>query len=321
MSNIPFKLRTLLFVYNNFLDGKEANLSLAEQRAKVLAVASLGTRIFDRHVKIKNITNTSLMGRHGKVPVRIYRPSVKKNLTAIIYFHGGGFVQYNLDSHDNVCRRLAKTNKAVVISVDYRLAPEYKFPIPLDDCYDATKWVLDQHTELGINKSEIFVAGDSAGGNLATVVCRLLLKDENINLAGQILIYPCTDATLKQPSIARLGNGYFLSEEKMNWFMNHYTRNRDDCHNPNVSPLFAKDLIGLPPTFLFTAEYDPLLDDGRKYAELLSASGVDVLYKEYPGMIHGFFNLPYVGGVSMNAYKDVRKFITRVKAEMKVKTR
>ena len=274
MSNIPIKFRTVLFIYNNFLDGKDKNLTLTEQRAKVLATASLGTRLFDRYIRIKNIENTSINGRHGKIPIRIYRPNEKNNVPVIVYFHGGGFVQYNLDSHDNVCRRLCKMNEAVVISVDYRLAPEHKFPIPLEDCYDASKWIYENHSNLRIEQSEIFIAGDSAGGNLATVVCKLLLKKENIRLAGQILVYPCTDATLSQPSIDRLGKGYFLSKDKMQWFMEQYTRNYDDCYDPLVSPLFAEDLVGLPPTFLFTAEFDPLIDDGRKYAQLMEQSGV-----------------------------------------------
>lgn len=230
-------------------------------------------------------------GPAGKIPVRVYTPAGATMKPGLVFFHGGGFVVCDLDSHDATCRELANGADCVVVSVDYRLAPEAKFPAAPEDCYAATAWVADRADELGIDAKRIAVAGDSAGGNLATVVA-LMCRDRNgPTLIHQLLIYPVTDNRFDTASYKENGVGYFLSADMMRWFWNHYLESESDGDNPLASPLRAKDLRGLPSTTLLTAEYDPLRDEGRAYAERLQQAGVRTLHTDYPGVFHGFFGM------------------------------
>jgi len=224
--------------------------------------------------------------------LRIYRPIEGKVLPLLLYFHGGGFVVGDLESHDSTCRRLAKQNECVVVAVDYRLAPEYPFPIPCEDCYEAIVWAVKNASSLGVNPERVAVMGDSAGGNLATVVAMIARDRKGPTIACQVLIYPTTDASKSMPSIESLKDGYLLTKEMIHWFSKNYCGLEDNLRQSYLSPLFATDLINLPPALVITAEFDPLKDEGEEYARKLKESGNHVVFKEYEGMIHVFFQMP-----------------------------
>lgn len=245
-----------------------------------------------------------------QIKARIYKPKTTKSTQpVIVYYHGGGFVLYDIESHDRVCRRLAAKNNALVVSVDYRLAPEYKFPTPAHDAYDSLVWVHDNIKKYGGNTDRLSVAGDSAGANLATVACFLAKENSGPRIHSQILIYPTTDATLQFPSIDRNGKGYLLTKEKMEWFVGHYAAEESHKVNPLMSPIYQEDLVGLPPAFVLTAEYDPLIDEGAAYAQKLKDAGVHTKYKLYKDMIHGFINMPKMAKPCLTAHEDIKVFL------------
>jgi acetyl esterase len=223
------------------------------------------------------------------IPVRVYVPNlVADPAPALVYFHGGGFVLGSLDSHDRPCRVLAEDGRAVVIAVDYRLAPEHKFPAAVDDCVAAFRWVASNATSLRIDPHRIAVGGDSAGGNLSAVVCQQTRNDA-IKPRFQLLIYPATDMTMSMPSIDQMARGFFLEKDTMTWFREKYVRSEADWRDPRASPLFG-DVRGMPPAFVATAGFDPLRDEGRAYADKLREAGVPVQYKCYSSLFHGFFS-------------------------------
>jgi len=279
---IPFKIRLLLLI-NRFL-GKPAESMPAEKarhHANALIKKAINKIDFPP-IKMKDIQDIHISMRDGhRIKVRIYKPCSDPNLPVIVYYHGGGFVIYDIESHDRVCRRLADNNQAIVVSVDYRLAPEYKFPIPANDCFDALLWVNANIQTLGGNKDQITVAGDSAGGNLATVCCIIARDQGGPKIHSQVLIYPTVDATLQFASIERNGRGYMLTKERIKWFVDQYAADENDKSNPLMSPIYQEDLVGLPPAFVFTAEYDPLHDEGAAYAQKLKDAGVQTKYKMY----------------------------------------
>jgi len=229
-------------------------------------------------------------GPGGGIPVRVYRPEGGPSLPVVVYFHGGGFVGGNIETHDGVCHGLAVGVPAVVVSVDYRLAPEAPFPAAVDDCEAAVRWVSDHAGELGADGSRLAVAGDSAGGNLAAVIARRTRDTGGPSIAFQLLIYPCTDATCSKPSHVENGEGYLLTAELMQWFYGHYLGGSDP-RDPDLSPLLVEDLRGLPPALIITAEYDPLRDEGEAYAARLVEAGVSATSTRYDGMIHAFFGM------------------------------
>jgi acetyl esterase len=232
-------------------------------------------------------------GSAGDIPVRVYTPVDAKGdvLPGLVFFHGGGFVIGDLETHDDLCRCLANGGGCRVVSVDYRLAPECPFPAAVDDCFAATKYVAAHASEFGINAAQLAVGGDSAGGNLAAVVC-LLAKAEGPKIAFQLLIYPVTQlGQPEMPSMKENAKGYFLERESMAWFTRMYCPDAAHHGDHRMSPLLAKDLSGLPPAYVATAGFDPLRDEGKAYADKLDAAGVPVTYVNYPGMIHGFFSL------------------------------
>jgi acetyl esterase len=226
------------------------------------------------------------------IPVRVYRPSLAQHLPALVYFHGGGFVICSLDTHDRACRMLANASGTVVVSVDYRLAPEHKFPAAVEDAYAATRYVAENPSEFGIDPSRIAVGGDSAGANLATVVALLARDRGGPALKFQLLIYPVVDFTAHETESEReYGHGYFLDVEVMDWFADQYFATEADRHLAYASPLKASDLRGLPPAMVMTGECDPLRDQGEAYADKLRSAGVTVELKRYDGMIHVFVSL------------------------------
>ncbi|MEX0942385.1 MAG: alpha/beta hydrolase [Pseudomonadales bacterium] len=225
------------------------------------------------------------------VPVRVYHPSEDPDLPCLVFYHGGGWVIGDLDTHDNIARNLARAVNCVVVSTDYRLAPEHPFPAPLEDCFTALKWVAAHAGELGIDANKIAVGGDSAGGNLSAAVCLMARESGGPRLVHQLLLYPVTDHNFETESYAVNGEGFMLTREGMQWFFNHYLAAGADSADPLVSPLRAKDLAGLPTATIVTAEFDPLRDEGEAYGEKLSRAGVDVLVKRFDGMIHGFVHM------------------------------
>ena len=225
----------------------------------------------------------------NNVPVRIYRPSPDDNLPCLVYFHGGGWVIGDLETHDNICRNLAGEANCVVVATDYRLAPEHPFPAPLDDCYTVTEWVASNAGQLGIDASRIALGGDSAGGNLTACVSLKARREGGPSIVHQLMVYPVTDAALDTASYETNGEGYMLTKDSMIWFFDHYLGDSADRQHPYISPLREDDLAGLPPATIITAEFDPLRDEGEAYGEKLRAAGVDTLVKRFDGMIHGFF--------------------------------
>jgi acetyl esterase len=246
----------------------------------------------------------------GGVPVRIYRPSPDVGLPVVVYFHGGGWTIGSVEQFDPITRQLANAIGAVVVSVDYRLAPEHPFPAPLDDCRNALEWVAAHAPSFGGDASRLAVMGDSAGGNLAAV-CALLARDAGApKLAMQVLVYPVTDCVLDTPSYQENGKGYLLTYDDMEWFFACYTAGRADATDWRISPLRAPDLAGSAPAVVITAEYDPLRDEGDAYARRLAEAGVPVTHLPYDGMIHAFFGLS-------GAFDASRDAIARVGAELR----
>lgn len=226
----------------------------------------------------------------GLVPVRIYWPNVDAHLPVLLYFHGGGWVFGNPAWVDGPCRSLANGSGCMVVSVDYRLAPEHRYPAAAEDCYAVTKYIADHPEDFAADPSRIAVSGDSAGGNLAAVVCHMARDRGGPHISFQALIYPCVDYFDDSPSMKENSEGYFLTLSGMEWFWTRYA----DVHNaydPYLSPLRAKAFAGLPPALVITAEYDPLRDQGELYAKRLSEAGVPATVKRFDGMIHGFFSM------------------------------
>jgi acetyl esterase len=207
----------------------------------------------------------------------------------LVYFHGGGWVLGDLESHDRVCRALANQAGCVVVSVDYRLAPEHVFPAGAEDCYAATKWVAENAASIGADGARLAVGGDSAGGNLAAVVSMMARDRGGPAINFQLLLYPVTDCALATPSQKEFANdGYVLSRADMEWFWKNYTDPIAEKNNPYACPLRAKDLSGLPPALVLTASHDPLRDEGERFAERLIAAGVKTTCTRYEGVTHGF---------------------------------
>jgi acetyl esterase len=225
------------------------------------------------------------------IRLRLYRPfgAVSSSiLPGLVFFHGGGWVIGDLESHDSMCRHLANGAGCVVVAVDYRLAPEHKFPAAVEDCWTATKWVAAAGTALGIDSDRLAVGGDSAGGNLAAVVSLLARDRGGCRLRYQLLLYPPVDLEGRHPSHSRFADGYLLTRATMGWFCEQYLRRPEDVTNWCASPLHAADFAGLPPAFVMTAGFDPLCDEGSAYAGRLREHGVAVHHRHVPAQIHGF---------------------------------
>ena len=240
---------------------------------------------------IARIENRTVPGPAGQIPVRIYTPVGTAPFPVLVYFHGGGWVIGNLDTHDGICRSLANRVGCLVVSVDYRLAPEHPFPAAPEDCYAATRWLAEHAGSLGGDKGRIAVGGDSAGGNLAAVVALMARDRGGPKLAFQLLVYPATDTDFETRSYRENSEGYFLTRADMVWFWNHYAPRDEDRRNPYAAPLRAASLRGLPPALVITAEFDPLCDDGNAYAARLREDGVPVRLSQQDGLIHGFFQM------------------------------
>jgi acetyl esterase/lipase len=242
--------------------------------------------------EVVSVVDRTIPGPAGDIPVRIYVPTTQPGpRPGLVFFHGGGWVIGDLDTHDASVRALANASGVTVVSVDYRLAPEDPFPAAVDDALAALRWVADHGAEIDVDPARLAVGGDSAGGNLSAVAAQQACAT-GLDLRFQLLVYPATDGTFGHPSIDENGEGYFLTKATMEWFWGHYMGGRHST-DPLVSPLHATDaaLAGLAPALVITAEYDPLRDEGEAYAARLAAAGVDVTATRYDRMIHGFFQM------------------------------
>jgi acetyl esterase len=239
---------------------------------------------------VHSVVNRTVPGPAGQIPVRVYTPTAGRKLPGLIYFRGGGFILGTLESSDRVCRDLSHLSGRVVVSVDYRLAPEHPFPAAVDDAYAATKYVLEHAGEFGIDDGQVAIGGESAGANLATVTALKLRQSGAPPLTFQLLVYPLVDLHDESPSMREFADGHFITSDLLAYFADHYFGTTQDRRHEDASPLNA-DLRGLPPTFVLTAECDPLRDQGEAYARKLADAGVRVTHKRYEGMIHPFFSL------------------------------
>jgi acetyl esterase len=235
----------------------------------------------------------NLSERSTPLPARLYRPIESADeLPLVLFFHGGGWVLGDLDSHDNLCRRIAAESGAQVLAVDYRLAPEHAYPAAVDDAETALRWVLKNAELIRADLSRIAVAGDSSGGNIAAALALRVREIGLTTLRAQVLIYPALDATkLTRSSMEMFGTGYFLTRARMQWFIERYLPDPAQRNHPQASPLTAPDLSGLPPTLILTAQFDPLRDEGEEYAARLRAAEVITEEMRIPGVIHGFASI------------------------------
>jgi len=240
-------------------------------------------------IAVAAVVDRTLPGPAGDVPVRIYTPDGRAPFPVLAFFHGGGFVIGSLDSHDNVCRELCAETGCLVVSVDYRLAPEHPFPAAPEDCYAVTRWLSEHGAEIDADPTRIAVGGDSAGGNLAAVVSLMARERGGPVLRHQLLVYPVTDHAFDTPSYSENAEGYMLTRDMMQWFWGHYVVDESQGRDPMASPLRAKSLADLPPATVITAEFDPLRDEGEAFAEKLMAAGVRTRLTRYDGVFHGFF--------------------------------
>ena len=282
-------------VYKAFQEaGRPAyeTLTPPEARAYYLAARTVSN---PEPPELSEVKELAIPAPHGAIPARLYRPQTLRQIEglapALVFFHGGGWVIGNLDSHDVVCRALAHEGELIVISVDYRLAPEHKFPAAVDDAVAATQWVADHAAALGIDAGRLSVGGDSAGGNLAAVVALSARDGKGPLLSGQVLIYPATDFTMSHPSHREPETSVLLTHSVIRWFRDHYLNSAADVHDWRASPAKAETLVGLPPAYVLTAGADPLRDEGDDYARRLQEAGVAVTHRTYPGQFHGFFTM------------------------------
>lgn len=280
------------------LDAVESTaVPLDQQTPEGLRQAYGALSAFAGKEDVASVGDRVIPGPGGDVPIRVYLPTNvigdDRAAPVLVWFHGGGWVIGDLDTHDPLCRSLANAAGIAIISVDYRLAPEHPFPAGLDDALASVRWVAANAEELGVDSERLAVGGDSAGGNLAAIVCQEL-RDTGPAIRFQLLVYPALDARMGTPSIDQNAEGYFLTKEAMLWFSGHYLRGTSvDADDPRISPACAPDaaIAGLPAGLVITAEYDPLRDEGEAYAERLREAGVDMAATRYDGVIHGFLSM------------------------------
>ena len=276
------------------LSPEEARANLKRRRAMANA----------RTVEMATVTDQVVPGPGGELRLRLYRPVPDEVLPMVLYMHGGGWVTGDLDTQDFHCRTFAQGGRCLVVSVDYRLAPEHKFPAAAEDCYFALKWIAKNAGSLAGDPSRIAVVGPSAGGNLAAVVAQMARDRGGPRVHFQMLIYPITDHSYDRPSYRENERGYLLETADMHWYWRQYLAQPEDAVEPYASPLRATDLRGLPPAYVVTAEYDPLRDEGEEYADRLKAAGVPAVKRRQDGLIHGFFGMTAEVPAADAAVKD-----------------
>ncbi len=281
--------------------------TVAERRLEVDAESE---RLGGPPEPVAAVEELSAPGPAGPVRVRVYRPEGEEPFAGLIWLHGGGWVVGSLDSHDGVCRALCRRAGALVCSVDYRLAPEHRFPAALEDAWTATRWAASEAAALGLDPARLAVGGDSSGGNLAAAVA-LRARDAGVPLALQVLAYPVTDHRFDTGSYEEFADGYGLTREGMRWFWERYLGPHGDGSLPEASPLRAPDLRGVAPALVQTAEADVLRDEGEAYARRLEQADVPVTLSRYDGMVHGFLRH---GGVVARAHDALDELAAALRA-------
>ncbi|HVG27914.1 MAG TPA: alpha/beta hydrolase [Acidobacteriaceae bacterium] len=283
--------------------------TLAPAQARTLRAAR-SARLAGPPDPIARVEDLSVPGLGGDIPVRLYADDAPSPRPALVYLHGGGFVLGDLDTHDTLCRAIAKLSGALVLSVAYRLAPEHRFPAAVDDAHAVTLWAFNNADTLGIDPHLLSVGGDSAGGNLATVIALRCRDLGGPPIASQILLYPEADlSSLETPSHRDFAQGYGLTRAALDWFNAHYLASPAHARNPEASPLLAPVLANLPPALILTAEFDPLRDEAEAYAARLRQAGVAVTLTRYPGMIHGFMVMRADLSAAHEAVAEVARFL------------
>ncbi len=271
-------------------EGVPSNYSLSVSEARRLS-RDMGKRFAAPPPNLALVRNVVASTPSAKIPVRVYVPTKQEGLPVLVYFHGGGWVVGDLDTSDWLCRSIALAANCVVFSVDYRLAPENKFPTPVEDCYWAVKWVTENGIEQYADLRRVAVGGDSAGGNLAAAVCLMARDRGQPTISFQLLLCPVMNHSYDTESYRKYADGYLLTLKDMEWYWNHYLAAEKDGQNPHASPLLG-DLRSLPPALIMTAEFDPLRDEGEAYAERLRQAGVPVKLVRYESMIHTWTDFP-----------------------------
>jgi acetyl esterase len=241
--------------------------------------------------EVAKVEDRTIPGPDSDVPVRIYTPEGDGPFPILAWFHGGGWVVGDLESADGSARSLCVGGQCIVVSVDYRLAPDTKFPGPADDCWAATTWAVNNSAAINGDPTRLAVGGDSAGGNLAAAMALMAADRGGPEIAFQVLIYPVTDVNYNTVSYNDNAEGYSLTKVGMQWYWEHYLANEEDASNPYAAPLQAESLVGQPPALVITGEFDPLRDEGEAYAKRLSEAGVETTATRYDGVIHGFFSM------------------------------
>ncbi|UOF92012.1 alpha/beta hydrolase [Fodinisporobacter ferrooxydans] len=266
-------------------------------------------RVLEPVAQVKDI---EIPGPYGLIPIRIYIPDGKNSFPLLLWFHGGGWVWGNLETADEACRVIANKANCIVVSVDYRLAPEHTFPIAIEEAYAAIKWAYENASEVHGDPSRIAVGGDSAGGNLAAVASMMARDRNGPKIIYQLLVYPVIDSRLSTESFQHFENGYSLTKEKMKWFWEQYAPGIADQQHPYAAPVFAGNLRNLPPALVITAEFDPLRDEGEAYANMLKEAGVSARCIRFDGMIHGFFTRVAAFDQAMRAIEEAAQELHKV---------
>lgn len=268
--------------------------------------------LLGRRVNLASVKDCSIPTRDGTfIQGRLYEPKVASNLPLMVFFHGGGWTIGNIDGHDALCRRLAKASNTAILSVGYRLAPEYKFPTALHDAYDAVAWAAKQGQSWQVNTSRLIVAGDSAGGNLATVVAMIARDTGGPKIHQQVLLYPVTNGRCESESHQKYQTAPVLNHAEMRFFIEQYCSSPRDIENPLLSPLLAPDLSNLPPALVITAENDPLRDEGEEYAARLQASGTPAQLYRATGAVHSFLQFPYLSAEHRAVSDKIKHFVAQ----------
>ncbi|MDP1795862.1 MAG: alpha/beta hydrolase [Planctomycetaceae bacterium] len=270
-----------------------------------------GTGIFPNCPELASVDDVFIPGSGGPLLLRIYHPKQTVNRGACLYFHGGGWVLNSVQTHDDFVRRLTDAAGCVCISVEYRLAPEHPYPAAAEDAYAALQWLAANGPQWDVDPSRLAVAGDSAGGNLAAAVCLMARDRDGPPIRQQILAYPITDCDFTRPSYHENADGYFLTASQMKWFWDHYCPELARRKEPYASPIYAASLQDLPPAFIFTAEFDPLRDEGEAYAAALKSAGVPVICKRFDGMIHAFLRRVTTFDAAREALQDVAQILQK----------
>lgn len=275
------QIQPIVDIVNRAAESAPPDPSVADRRQGYLALVAFA----GPGPELDDVSDSTIPGPAGEIPIRIYRDEGARGI--FVFFHGGGYCIGDLDTHDEVCRQLAKQIGCTVVAVHYRLAPEHPFPAGVEDSWAALQWCDANREELGGEGARLVVGGDSAGGNLSAVTS-LMARDAGLDVAKQLLVYPGTRIDDESPSMEANGTGYILERTTMDWFMESYAADPQDWR---ASPIYADSHEGVAPALVITAEYDPIRDQGRRYAETLAEAGVDVTHTDYAGMVHIFFQL------------------------------